>query len=265
MGRGNTRGIRRFSRSRTRSRSTRLEGSRRRCRSPSPAPEAKGNRRRSRSPRQPAQGYAVLRAELVPATAQHDAVVPPPPAPAPPSSRGQMPAVQPALRATPISDTERNRELALAAGAPLKLIEYSLEALAALLTSNPTVPRDQDLAVAIHVICQIFALQSSPLTPECALRLIDLQGAGRFRIRAPQAALAGALIPAPAMLVQSLDTHTTALLEEHNAAYHQDKAQRQFWYVSASPEDNLRRCLQPPQSLGAHVQGLSDLRGCTWL
>ena len=67
------------------------------------------------------------------------------------------------------------------------------------------------------------------------------------------------------MLVQSLDMHTTALLEEHNAAYHQDTAQRQFWHAGASPEDKLRRCLQPPASLSAHVQGLSDLHGCTCL
>ena len=67
------------------------------------------------------------------------------------------------------------------------------------------------------------------------------------------------------MRVQSLDMHSTATLEEHNAAYHPDKAQRQFWHANAPPGDKLRRCQQLPESLSALVQGLGDLRSCTCL
>jgi hypothetical protein len=67
------------------------------------------------------------------------------------------------------------------------------------------------------------------------------------------------------MRVQSLDKHSTATLEEHNAANHPDKAQRQFWQAHAPTSDKLRRCHLLPETLSAFVQGLSDLRSCTCL
>ena len=104
-----------------------------------------------------------------------------------------------------------------------------------MLTSETTVVRDQDLCVTVHVICNRFALEGKTLTPECALRLIDLQGTTRIRIRAPQAALDGSRIPAQSMRLQSLVQHSTELLEEHNAAHPPAAAQRQHWRACAPP------------------------------
>ena len=143
------------------------------------------------------------------------------------------------------------------------MTEYTLPALADWLASNPDIPRDPELAVTMEVICQTFAVHYSILDPIHALRMIDICGPDKFRIRAPRFAHTGAPFTAPSMRVQFLGTHDTAMLERHNSVYHPDVAQRGFWRADATDEDRSRRCLQLPASLSAHVQTLSDLRSCT--